>query len=327
MSSPLAAVEVLEPGLLTTVQDATGRPAWRRYGVPVSGAADPFSARLANRLVGNPDDAALLEITLLGPTLRFAAPVAIALAGADLGASLDQRPLHPRVAVRTDAGTTLRFSGSDRGARSYLAFGGGVDVPVVLGSRATDLRSGFGGFDGRALRAGDRLLLGSSGGMPLLRARTPLDRDGAIRVLAGPHPNRFATDALDRLSATAWTVSPAADRAGVRLEGEPIRHASRDAAEVAPMGLPLGAIQVPPDGQPIVMLADRPVTGGYAVLACVARADIGRVAQLVTGDVVRFGLVTPHAALAALRDRDAALAALAAVASDPADSAWAGSLE
>lgn len=327
MSSPVAAVEVLEPGLLTSVQDATGRPGWRRYGVPVSGAADPFSARLANRLVGNPDDAALLEITLLGPTLRFAAPVAIALVGADLGARLSERPLTTNAAIRAASGSVLRFDGPGRGARAYLALAGGIDVEPILGSRSTDLRSGFGGFEGRALRTGDRLLLGSSGGMPLLRARTPLDRDGAVRVLAGAHPNRFASDALDRLCATAWTVSPAADRAGVRLEGEPIRHASRDAAEVAPMGLPLGAIQVPPDGRPIVMLADRPVTGGYAVLACVARADIGRVAQLVTSDMVRFGLVTPHGALAALRERDAALADLAPVASEPAESAWAGSLE
>jgi KipI family sensor histidine kinase inhibitor len=276
-------IEVLDGGLLTSIQDAIGRPGWRRYGVQAAGALDPEAAAYANRLAGNSDSAALLEITLLGPTLRLQVPETVGLAGADLGATLDGRPLS---SGSSGIGREIAFSERRHGARAYLAVAGGIAVQAVLGSASTDLRSGFGGFAGRALRQGDRLPIGIGDPGPPIERRPAPARVGALRVLPGPHGDRFEDDALDRLCETAWTVSARADRMGYRLDGRPIER--RDGSELPSVGLPLGAVQVPPDGLPIVMLADRPVTGGYPVIACVACADIGRLAQLLPGDAVRF---------------------------------------
>lgn len=312
-------IEVLEPGSLTSVQTARGRPGWRHLGVPVGGAADAWSARLANRLVGNPDDAALLEITLVGPTLALQAALRVALAGSPFEAWIDGVALPPFAAREVVAGSTVRIGGG-AGARAYLAFGGGIEVEPVLGSAATDLRTGFGGHEGRALRAGDTLAVGPALGTP--RRWTGMREPGAIRIVAGPHADRLATDALTR---AAWTVSPAADRTGVRLDGDPLTASD---AEVPSMGLPLGAVQVPPDGRPIVMLADRPVTGGYPVPACVIGADVGRVAQLRPGDALRFASVTLAEARRANRRSEEALAALEDVDAPPDDElGWAGALE
>jgi KipI family sensor histidine kinase inhibitor len=292
-------IKVLEGGLLTTVQDPFGRPGWRRYGVQAAGALDPDAAATANRLAGNPAAAALLEITVLGPTVRLATPARVGLAGADLGAVIDGRALAPGSSA---VGSQIHFGGRRSGARAYLAVAGGIAVPSVLGSRSTDLRSGFGGFEGRALRAGDRLPIGvGDDAQPTARPAAPV-RFGPIHVLPGPHPDRFSAGALERLCETEWTASSRADRMAYRLDGPPIER--QEMSELPSLGLPLGAVQVPPDGGPIVMLADRPVTGGYPVIACVARADIGRVAQLLPGDPVRFTL-----------------------AGDDGDAAWAGALE
>jgi len=274
-------IEVLDGGLLTTVQDATGRPGWRRYGVQAAGALDPDAARTANRLAGNTDSAAVIEVTLLGPSLRLSAPARVGLAGADLGATLDGTPLAPGT---SGSGRLISFGERRSGARAYLAIAGGIEVERLLGSASTDLRSGFGGLGGRAVRAGDRLDIGAASGDA--RAASGRPAAGQIRVLPGPHLDRFAPGMLDRLCEAAWTVSPQADRMGYRLDGRAVEHS--ETPEVPSLGLPLGAIQVPPDGRLIVMLADRPVTGGYPVIGCVARADIGRVAQLLPGDTLRF---------------------------------------
>jgi biotin-dependent carboxylase-like uncharacterized protein len=292
-------IEVVEAGWLTSVQDPLGRPGWRHLGVPVGGAADAWSARLANRLVGNPDDAAVVEMTMHGPTLRFAASATVAMTGR-LDASADGMPLPASTGRRVRAGALLRV-GAGTGARGWLAVGGGIAVASVLGSRSTDLRAAFGGHEGRALRAGDPLAVGpaSPGGM----ARW-LGRQHAvvpIRVVPGPDPG----DLLAALEARTHRVSPEADRAGLRLVD-----ALSGGAEVPSMGLPLGAIQVPPDGRPIVMLADRPVTGGYRVPAVVIGADVGRVAQLRPGDEVRFVSVSIDAAREAWSRAEDELAAL-----------------
>jgi len=287
-------ITVIEPGPLTSVQDPFGRVGFRRYGVPVGGAADAWSARLANLLAGNDETAAVLEVTLGGLALAVSAPLLVATAGR-LAATLDGTPMPSDSSRTLRPGQRLRLDPGD-GARGYVAFSGGLVVQMVLGSAATDLRTGFGGHDGRALRAGDRLPVGLSS-TRRHRRWVGRRRDGPIRLLPGPHAG------IEDLLSETWTVGVEADRSGVRLDGASLRNGGA----VPSMGLPLGAIQLPPDGRPIVMLADRPVTGGYRVPACVICADVGRVAQLRTGDVVRFTAVSMEEARAAWRFAEAAL--------------------
>ena len=309
----LVSIEVVEPGNLTTVQDPFGRRGWRHVGVPVGGAADPWGARLANRLVGNPDGAALLELTLAGPTLRFTEPALLALIG-EMDATIDSLPFRPGAARAVRAGAQLRI-GEGRDARSYLAVGGGLVVEPLLGSAATDLRTGFGGLDGRALRRGDRLTHGAATGSGF--GWLGAESTGPIRIVAGPHPG------AEGLTGGAWRIGQEADRTAVRLDGPRLEAA---VGEVPSMGLPLGAVQLPPDGRPIVMLADRPVTGGYPVPAVVIGADIGRVARLRPGDELRFASVSLDEARGALRQAEEALATIEAL-QPPRDDqlGWAGS--
>ena len=307
-------IEVLDPGPLSSLQDAVGREGWRHLGVPVGGAADPWSALLANRLVGNLDDAALVEVTLGGAAFRTDRPMVVAAAGG-LNVYVDGIALAPGEARRLRAGEMIRFDPGD-GARGYLAVAGGFVAAPVLGSPSTDLRTGFGGLEGRALRAGDRLPTRTADGRAF-RARLTVP-NGPIRIVDGPHPG-----SVDALAAATWTVGVEADRAGVRLDGPIVA-----GGEVPSMGLPLGAIQVPPDGRPIVMLADRPVTGGYLVPACVIRADISRVAQLRTGDSLTFASVSIQEARDALALAVGALTSLEALEVRTDDElGWIGSSE
>jgi biotin-dependent carboxylase-like uncharacterized protein len=286
-------LEVLAPGLLTTVQDVVGRVPFARLGVPGGGAMDRPAARLANRLVGNPAHAALLEATLVGPSLRIdGCPRVIALTGADLSATLDDRPLRPGWSVYARTGAVLSFGERRAGVRAYIAVQGGIEAPLVLGSRATDLLSGFGGLAGRALRAGDQLLCGPAisaepAGRSTAEVWRPPDPDAAVRILPGPHVDSFAAGALAALCAGRWTITQQADRMGYRLAGgAALEHLS--GADVPSLGLPSGAIQVPADGQPIVLLADHQPTGGYTVLATVIQADLHVLAQRGPGDSVQF---------------------------------------
>jgi antagonist of KipI len=282
------AVEVLDPGLLTTVQDG-GRPGRRRVGVSGCGPMDARTHAAANRVVGNPPATAALECTVTGPSLRFLAPVRFAVAGGDLGVVLDRDDLGawpvPRGAgILARPGNVLRFTGRRSGCRAYLALGGGIDVPLVLGSRSTDLHSGFGGFAGRALRAGDRLVVAPRSG-----ASSPIDAPPfspaartTVRVVLGPQADRFDAQTLARFLADRWRVGAASDRMGCRLDGEPLRHLGP--AEILSDGMVPGSIQVPPDGKPIVMAADGPTTGGYPKIATVVSADLPLLGQLVPGE-------------------------------------------
>ena len=286
-----AIVEVLDGGVLTTVQDR-GRSGFRRYGVGSAGVLDRMAADAANAAVGNAGDAALLECTSGGPVLRFLAAARFAIAGADLGATLERAdlgewrvPLATSVFART--GNVLRFGAPVRGCRAYIALGGGVDVPRRLGSRSTDLPGGYGGYDGRPLRAGDRLSLGWLAGVP---GTTPLP-DAAdevtVRVVLGPQDDHFAPETLGRFLASEWVVGLDSDRAGCRLTGPALEHAGPP--EIESEGMVPGSVQVPPDGRPIVMLADGPTTGGYPKIATVVAGDVARLAQLVPGSGrVRF---------------------------------------
>ncbi|MBW3612989.1 MAG: biotin-dependent carboxyltransferase family protein [Chloroflexi bacterium] len=308
-------MEVLDGGALTSVQDPLGRRAWRHLGVPVGGAADPWSARLANRLAGNPDGAALLEMTLTGASLQFQRAATVSLAGG-LEATVDGLPFPVESARRIRAGAVIRLTDGP-GARGYLAVSGGIDVPTVLGSRSTELRTGFGGHEGRALRRGDRLVVGPAKGPAMRRSDARGTPAGPIRVVPGPG----ADDRLASIVGRAFTVGASADRVGVRLEDS-----VGGGGEVDSMGLPLGAVQLPPDGRPIVMLADRPVTGGYRVTAVVIGADIGRVAQLRPGDAVEFASASIGEARTAWRRAEQELAALEPLAEREGDElGWTGS--
>jgi len=295
-----AVLEILEPGLLTTVQDA-GRRGYRRLGVSWAGALDAPALRAANALLGNDPQAAALECTLAGPALRFLATTHFAVTGADLSPVLQREdlgawPVPAEARILARAGNILRFSGRRWGCRAYLAVAGGIDVPPLLGSRSTDLGSGFGGFAGRALRAGDRLAVGQPPGLPPTSPERPTTQGPAdpalVRVVLGPQHQHLDPASLIRFLAEPYAVSAASDRVGCRLAGPPLAH--RGAAEIVSDGMSPGSIQVPPDGQPIVMLADGPTTGGYPKVATVVSADLPRLAQLVPGvDTLRFVAVGP----------------------------------
>jgi KipI family sensor histidine kinase inhibitor len=289
------AAEVVTGGLLTTVQDP-GRAGRRRLGVPPAGAWDLPALARANAAVGNPPGAAGLECTLQGPTLRFVRAVRVAVAGADLGATLERADLGTwdvpeGQAVLARPGNVLRLGGALRGCRAYVALAGGVAVPAALGSRSTDLSAGFGGLAGRALRAGDRLRVGAvaANGRPGARPRAPADGP-ELRVVLGPQADAFRDDAVRALLGSDFTVRAESDRVGCRLGGPVLVH--RGAREIVSDGMLPGCIQVPPDGQPIVMGPDGPTTGGYPKIAVVIGADVPRLAQLAPGDTVRFRAVT-----------------------------------
>jgi len=309
----MTTLTVLRPGALTTVQDL-GRPGYGAAGVPRGGAADPWAARLANRLVGNDDGAALLELTLGGPTLRFDAATLAALAGDSFDVAVDGIALASHEPIRIAAGAELAIGRARGGVRAWLAIAGGIDLPLVLGSRGTDLVGGFGGHGGRALRAGDRLQLFPSKEnvpRPRRRERVPADSspggERVLRLLPGPDEGLLARSAGDPLVDTIFTVSPHSDRRGVRLLGASVPLAPH--APLRSQGTLPGAVQIPPSGEPIVLGVDAPVTGGYPWVAQVIAADVGRLGRLAPGAPVRFARVDFDAAERAWADRWRELAA------------------
>lgn len=303
-------IEVLHPGLLTTVQDL-GRTGYQRFGVSVSGAVDPRSAAVANILAGNPDGEAVLECTVLGPQLRFDAPAVIAVTGADLGPTLDGVPVENYRALRVQAGQTLRFTGPKCGCRAYLAVSGGLDVPEVMGSRSTYMKAKIGGWHGRKLEKGDVLPLRAPGTEPKAlenRALAPEFRgrsEYTLRVVMGPQDNAFTPGGVSAFLSGVYTVTPEFDRMGCRMEGPEIEH--NGSADILSDGIAFGAVQVPDSGQPIVMLADRQTTGGYTKIANVISADFRLLGQLKSGDRVRFEKVSLAAAQEALLAQRASL--------------------
>ena len=270
--------EVLSPGPLTTVQDL-GRPGLAAVGVGRSGAADRGSLRLANRLVGNPEGAAALELTYGGLRIRFAAAATIALTGAPCPGAPMNGPVH------VGAGQEIAIGMPGEGLRTYLAVRGGIDVPEVLGSRSTDLLSGIGP---PVLEKGMRLPIGGRvDGFPNVDHAPPRPLGPAVlTVLPGPREDWFVADALNTLTESAYVVTKDVNRVGARLDGPELKRAVPE--ELPSEGVVCGALQVPPNGQPILFLADHPVTGGYPVIAVVVDADLDRAAQLRAGDAVRF---------------------------------------
>lgn len=283
-------IEVIDPGMFTSIQDR-GRPGFEAIGVPAGGAADWFSAVIANRLVGNGPDAALLEITAVGPTLRFHQDCTIAIAGGNCQVVSGWTGQAQWWSSPIAKGSLLNLGPVGPGLRAYIAIRGGIDVPVVLGSRSLCQRGGFGGGFGRPLRKGDQIRVGTMAAIDALRDpwpashRLPLGGPWEIRVIPGPHADAFEPNALPRLSATACRVTPAVDRMGLRIATPALRI---EAGEILTTPVTAGAIQVTPSGELIALLVDHPTTGGYPVIATAITADLPLLAQARPGDTVRF---------------------------------------
>lgn len=303
----VASLCVVRPGLLTTVQDL-GRWGRQPLGVPVAGAMDTRSLRQANLLVGNDEGAAALEITLLGPTLRATARLTTAVTGADLELRVEGRRVPVGRVFEIPEGGELHIGSGvpGTGARAYLAVTGGVDTPVVLGSRSTHLVSRMGGLGGRALLAGDVLAIGGARrDAPRRDVTVPPaapPAGGRLRVLLGPQDDWFSAATLDTFLASTFTVSARSDRMGFRLEGPPI--AAARPAELVSEPVAFGGIQVPSGGAPILLMADRQTAGGYPKIATVIAADLPLAGQLAPGSPVRFTACTRAEARAALIARE-----------------------
>lgn len=292
----MTTIEVISPGPLTTIQDL-GRAGWAQIGVPRSGAADRQSLRLANRLVGNDEGAAALETTLAGPQLRFAGTATVALTGAKVNASVGDRPVPMNAAVEITAGEILKVGNAKIGLRTYIAFTGGIDVPLVLSSASTDTLTGLGPAP---LARGQRLRLAGGAGhvaaiadQPIgdVPAQTSQPAPPLLRVILGPRNDWFTAGAITRLTGELFTVTPASNRVGLRLDGPGLERARTD--ELLSEGMAPGAIQVPAGGQPILLLADHPTTGGYPVIAVVIDSDLRIAAQLRPGQQLRFTTIDP----------------------------------
>ena len=329
-------LEVVDGGLRTTVQDM-GRRGGQALGIPPSGAQDGFALRIANLLVGNPPGgpillredpgAAGLEITLGRLTVRAHADHLLALTGADMGATVEGRAAPTWSSFLLRAGQTLSCGLAKRGARGYLAVRGGIDVPLYLGSRATHAAGGFGGYEGRALAAGDRLPVGEGGASPGAAAGRRLrpalvpryEPPWEVRVVRGPEAHLFTEESVETFHAAAWKLNPKADRTGMRFIGPRLffrpgrpRYLVEDAGEdpsniVIDPGAPVGTIQVPSGVEPIVLGVDSPSVGGYARIAVVITVDMERVGQVRPLEETRFAAVSHGEAVAALAEREAAI--------------------
>jgi antagonist of KipI len=304
---------IIRPGALTTVQDL-GRWGAQSQGVPVAGPMDPVSHRIANALVGNEAGSATLEVTLIGPEVEFQDARAVAVAGAEFDLLLDGRPVAAGP-LEVRAGSRLRFASRRRGARAYLSVAGGIDVPPVLGSRATHLVSRMGGLNGRALAAGDRLRLGERPARQPAKVSSPVPSIAAVaeggarvRVMPGPQRDRFADEALDILQSATYRIAKDSDRMGFRLEGPRLPH--KHGADIISDATPFGVLQVPESGQPLLLMADRQTTGGYPKIATVISADAGVAGQLGPGDGIAFSICSRQEAIAALIAQERALMAL-----------------
>jgi antagonist of KipI len=311
-------IEVIRGGMLTTVQDL-GRRGYQNLGVVAGGAADPFAARVANFLVGNKENTALLEMAFAGPKLRFNEDSVIAWCGADFTATCNGEPLPKNRPVSLAAGSVLGFGGTKTGAMAWLAIAGGIDVPEVMGSRSTDLAGKFGGFEGRKLAAGDRLASGrNESSKSLSRGATSWSLvperlvavcgPGVVRVMRGPEWEWFSDEAREAFFQSVFEVTKDGNRMGTRLSGPHLPLA--EPREMISTAVDHGVIQVPPSGRPIVLGVDRQTIGGYPRIGVVATVDLGKLAQFRPGETVRFHEIQANEAheLLLRRERDFAIA-------------------
>lgn len=300
-------IHILHPGLLTTIQDL-GRYGYQKQGIIVSGAMDVYSLRLANLLVGNAEGEAALEVTLLGPKLRIEQDTLLAVTGGNLSPTIDGKILPMGRPVYVKAGSIIKFGACQSGCRAYLAVAGGYDVPKVLGSKSTYLRAGLGGFQGRTLKKGDVLSVQAPQETSLRiiqhlvkqhsaasfvstdwyagRGQIAISPESSIRITRGRQFEQFTEESKDALFTDSFRVTPQSDRMGYRLSGASLNLAKQ--VEMISEGITLGAIQVPPDGNPIILLADRQTAGGYPKIAQVATVDVAVIAQSKPGSLLSF---------------------------------------
>lgn len=318
-------IRVMKAGVLTQLQDL-GRYGYQRYGVPVNGVMDEWSHRIANVLVGNPDHVATLECTLTGPSLRFDRDRLVALCGADMRANVDGEPVPLGQPLLIHAGATLQFDGHRRGARVYLAVRGGFGVPAVMGSASTFVQGRFGGFQGRPLVKGDRLPLadadhGYPGALRLLvqcgtafvtpaafSIPVPDSSMDAVRFVPGPQWQAFTPEARQAFAGQPFEIGAQSDRMGYRLKGPALALARP--LEMVSEAVSFGTVQVPPDGNPIILMADRQSAGGYPKIGYVASVDLPMLAQAMPGEQLRFAPVALEQAQALYLAREEALAQL-----------------
>ncbi|MCU6795894.1 biotin-dependent carboxyltransferase family protein [Paenibacillus sp. WQ 127069] len=303
-------IEIIKPGMFSTVQDL-GRFDFRQYGIPQSGAMDAFSFRAANLLVGNRQNEAAVEFTLVGPKLKFLHEGVIAITGADLSFTLNGRPLALWKTIRVMPDDILQCGSARYGCRSYMAVSGGIDVPLVMGSSSTFARGGYGGFQGRSLRTGDVLAVKTAQRVytasTLCRVlpskyRPVCDGNRPVRFITGPQADSFTQESMDILTTQPYTLSHDSDRMGFRLMGPKLVHTS--GADIISDYITMGSIQVPGDGQPIVLMSDCQVTGGYTKIGVVAGVDLPFLAQRKPGDQVFFEIINIEQAQALWREQE-----------------------
>lgn len=309
-------IKIISPGLMTTVQDL-GRYGYQQYGVSVSGAMDYAAARLANILAGNDENEGLLEITLIGPKIEFLNDTVIALTGGGMGFLINDIPIDMNKSLAVKTGDILSFNRINNGCRCYIAFAGGIDIPVIMGSKSTFLKAGMGGYEGRALKEGDILNIGSpSASLFNLSGRETENfydygsNKVKLRVVLGSQDDAFTNEGIETLFSNEYTVTNNSDRMGYTLEGAAIQH--KEGADIISDGIAMGAIQVPSKGNPIIMMADRQTTGGYTKIGNVITVDLPKIAQAKPGDKIIFeeiSLLEAHKLFKQLEEKFTALKA------------------
>lgn len=306
---------VRSPGPLSTVQDA-GRFGYMRTGFSPNGAMDSYSMGIANLLVGNLPGEGVIEMTMMGMTVTFDGDAVVAVTGADMQPILndEEEPLPMYAAFAVHKGDVLKMGAAQSGMRAYLAVAGGFRLPFVMGSLSTNLKCGLGGFQGRKLMAGDVLPLRQSMSLPLVGARkiqpeNQYSKAVTVRVVLGPQDDYFTDKGIETFLGTAYTVSGQSDRMGVRLEGAKIEN--KNGVDIISDGIATGAVQIPASGTPIIMMADRQTTGGYAKIATVISADLKKLAQAVPGTTVRFAAVSGKEAVRLKKQEESRLKQLA----------------
>jgi antagonist of KipI len=285
-------MKILKPGMYTTIQDL-GRYNYQKSGMTASGAMDQFSLRVANIILGNKDGEAGIEVTLIGPEIKFQGEALIAVTGGNLVPMINNKAIDMWSQVKVSDGDVLSFGGVKSGCRSYIAIANGIDVPEVMGSKSTYAKGKVGGFQGRILKANDEIKIEKAGGNnfnSIIGIPTEFipcySKDNTVRVVMGPQDDYFTGQGIDTFFSGQYEVTNEADRMGYRLSGPKISH--KASADIISDGITMGSVQVPGHGAPIIMMADRQTTGGYTKIATVITPDINIVGQLKPGDSIRF---------------------------------------